>query len=239
MKLPESLRPLVAGYAWTRNTTGDSPAKTFRLDRASQEPRYLKVAPRSHWKELLSEKQRLDWLQAKLPVPKVLAYAEDHTSAFLLVSAIRGSDAASLTDEMPSKDVVGLLASGLRMIHEIPTDERPFDTSLDKEIERSKFNVDNGLVDETDFDDERMGRSAEALFRKLLSTRPGHEDLVFTHGDYCLPNVLIDCHEIAGFVDWSRAGVADRYKDIALVIRSISPNPPKDTDGRREESGRG
>jgi aminoglycoside phosphotransferase len=96
------------------------------------------------------------------------------------------------------------------MAHEVSIDQCPFDMSLQGEIERVRFNVTNGLVDEADLESQHQGKSAE--------------DLVFTHGDYCLPNILIDGNEIAGFVDWSRAGVADRYKDIALVIRSLRWN---------------
>jgi aminoglycoside phosphotransferase len=39
---------------------------------------------------------------------------------------------------------------------------------------------------------------------------------------------MIEEGEVAGFVDWSRAGVADRYKDIALVIGSIEFNTGSD-----------
>ena len=63
---------------------------------------------------------------------------------------------------------------------------------------------------------------------ELLSTRPSIEDLVFTHGDYCLPNVLLLGGELTGFVDWGRAGVADLYKDIALVLRSLEKNTGED-----------
>ena len=75
------------------------------------------------------------------------------------------------------------------MIHSIPVDQCPFDGTLANDIEAARFNVVNGLVDEDDFDDVRQGRSAEDLFRELLINRPAEEDLVFTHGDYCLPNM--------------------------------------------------
>ncbi len=221
--LPQAIRRLVEGYTWFDSSGGYSQTSTFRLNRRG-ESRFLKVAPISHWRELRSEKDRLVWLSGQLPVPEVLSFVEDHGKEFLLMSALPGSDASSIPGGDSSPDVVRLLAAGLRMVHEISIDQCPFDTSLQGEIERVRFNVANGLVNEAEFDNHRRGQSAQDLFEELLSSRPADEDLVFTHGDYCLPNVLIDGNEVAGFVDWSRAGVADRYKDIALVIRSLRWN---------------
>ena len=56
-------------------------------------------------------------------------------------------------------------------------------------------------------------RVPEELLEELLRTRPAGEDLVFTHGDYCLPNVLIDGQRLGGFIDMGRAGVADQAGD--------------------------
>ena len=215
--VPEPLQPCVAGAAWSRITVGESIAEVFRLDRSGRAALYLKIAPRAQRMELLWEKQRLDWLQGRLPVPAVVGYATDDRHEYLLLTALPGRHVADLVDQQPNEKVVHTLATGLRAIHALPSHDCPFDMTLDREIERARFNVVNGLVDEADFDDTRLGRTAAELFEELQTKRPADEDLVFTHGDYCLPNVMVDRGEISGFVDWGRAGVADRYKDIALA----------------------
>lgn len=73
-----------------------------------------------------------------------------------------------------------------------------------------------------------MGRKAIDLFEELVSNKPLDEELVFTHGDYCLPNVIMENQRVSGYIDWGRAGVADKYQDLALAIRSISYNFGKD-----------
>jgi aminoglycoside phosphotransferase len=81
-----------------------------------------------------------------------------------------------------------------------------------------------GLVDPNEFDDERQGRTSEDLVRELFKSKPSNEDLVFTHGDYCVPNIILNDEKLNGFVDWGNAGIADRYQDIALLTRSICYN---------------
>ncbi|MDQ4122555.1 MAG: phosphotransferase [Acidobacteriota bacterium] len=39
-----------------------------------------------------------------------------------------------------------------------------------------------------------------------------------------MPNVIFKDWQISGFIDWGRAGVADRYQDIALLARSVGYN---------------
>lgn len=226
--VPEPLQPFVEGLAWTRITVGESMSDIFRLDRSGRAVLYLKIAPRAQRMELLREKKRLDWLQGRLPVPNFVGYETDDRNEYLLLTPLPGRHVADLAVEEPNEKIVQLLATGLRAIHAIPIHDCPFDMTLNREIERARENVLNGLVDAADFAGTRRGRSAAELFEELLSTRPAGEDLVFTHGDYCLPNVMVDRGEVSGFVDWGRAGVADRYKDIALVVRSLERNTGED-----------
>src|SRR5919202_4271847 len=95
---------------------------------------------------------------------------------------------------------------------------------LDAEIARAEARLRHGQVDEADFDQQRQGHRAVDLFQTLRLTRPHAEDLVFTHGDYCLPNIMIDAGQVAGFLELGSAGIGDRYRDLALAARSITYN---------------
>lgn len=87
---------------------------------------------------------------------------------------------------------------------------------------RGRKRVSAGLVDETDFDEERLGRTATDVLNELLLSRsPRTHDLVVTHGDACLPNLMADADQFTGFIDCGRLGISDRFQDLALAARSI------------------
>jgi aminoglycoside phosphotransferase len=151
-------------------------------------------------------------------------FAEDEKGAYLLLSEIPGVPAI---DAPPEKDIPGVieeLVNGLKMIHELPAKDCPFHAPLEDRIEAARERMLEGLVDEDDFDRERLGRTARDLFEELTRSVPEKEDFVFTHGDFCAPNVILDDGKLSGFVDWDGAGVADRYQDLALLSRSVRHN---------------
>ncbi|TAX93232.1 aminoglycoside 3'-phosphotransferase [Rhizobium leguminosarum] len=220
----EALDARLAGYRFERDALGRSAASVFRLEALGLPTLYLKVERAGPFGELADEAARLRWLKTSgLSCPDVVAEDIDGVHNRLLISALPGSDLASALVLTPLARVE-LLAAALLDLHRLPIASCPFDHRLERRVAAAKARMQASIVDETDFDETRVGKSAEALFAELQSGSLGREDLVITHGDACLPNFIASEEGFSGYIDCSRLGVADRYQDIALACRSIAHN---------------
>ncbi len=180
---------------------------------------------------LFLEQAVLRHLANVLPVPRVLAFDQVEDHWVLRVSAMPGIDASDVRLHAHPERLVVALAQALRQIHALPVAAHMgLDRRLVVTVAEAERRLRAGQVDLDDLDDERQGMSADALVALLQASRPAGEDLVPTHGDYCLPNVLFDPQslELTGFVDLGRFGVADRHQDLALAVRSLRHNLHQD-----------
>jgi len=227
--LPPPLAADLDKYHRTGVGGGKSDASVTRFDRPHGGAVYLKTQRIATTRRpLFDEAERLGWMHAVgLPVPAVLQYHEWKGHEYLLLTSISGTDAAAPRAPERHGAVVAALAAGLRLVHATNISACPFDQSRRIRVADAKHRVEAGLVNESDFDGVRQGRSAHDLFAELMAARPGDEGRAFTHGDYCLPNVLLEedgagGYRVSGLVDCGSAGVADPYQDLALCARSIA-----------------
>lgn len=223
--LPSAITAHLVGYTAERDTLGYSGATVYRCDAPGREPLFLKYAAGPVRQDIADEHARLRWVAGRLPVPAVRAYAEMDGTTFLLMTAIPGRDTSKDDYGADVPAMVRELAAGLRLIHDTPADGCPFDHRLAAQIQRARARLDAGLVRTEDFDHMHAGRDPHELFAELLERAAAtHEDVVLTHGDACLPNVLLDAGCLAGFCDMGRLGMGDRYRDLALAARSLTYN---------------
>jgi aminoglycoside phosphotransferase len=205
----------------------------LRFERPNGAPVYLKtrpIPPTPAARPLFDEAERLGWMHAVgLPVPAVLQYHEWKGREYLLLTAMPGTAASATRPADRHGAVVAALATGLRLLHATNISACPFDQSRRSRLATAEARLRAGLVAEAKLDAGRQGRSAGDLYAELVATAPATEGRVFTHGDYCLPNVLLEEDgagglRVSGFVDCGDAGVADPCQDLALCARSVAFN---------------
>lgn len=83
----------------------------------------------------------------------------------------------------------------------------PFDYTLNKRLKEIKRRTGAGLLDRQKIEKEFRGESFEKLYQMIVTDPYSSEDLVFTHGDFSVPNVVIHHTIISGFIDIADIGI--------------------------------
>lgn len=241
--LPDPIAEAAAGSAWSSVTGSLSDARVDLLRWPDGRHAFLKSGrgsgtdPESAAAQLAVEHARLGWLAHHLPVPGVLAWVPASAEAgptgiaHLLTSPVAGAPATDPANHQDPDALILALAAGLRRVHELPLDGAPEPRGVEPRIDRARARVARGLVDRRDFEPAYARFTPERLVELLVDARPpGPEDLVVVHGDPTLANLLLGPSgergdlAMTGYVDVDRAGVADRYLDLAIIARSLASN---------------
>ena len=166
---------------------------TFRLG-----DRFLKWNPRTTGIDLARERDRLEWLAARHPAPRVLEFGEDTHAQWLVTTAVPGGCAVGDEWRARRPEAIAAIARGLRAIHAVPTDDFP-----------------DGWTEAV-----WVGRQPASI-----GPRPPILDPVLVHGDACAPNTLISAGGAwTGNVDFGDLAVGDRWADLAIASLSLDWN---------------
>jgi aminoglycoside phosphotransferase len=129
---------------------------------------------------LKGERDRIDWLAGRLPVPEVIGLIRAYGDDWLLTRELPGVHLHDASLGWEPERVARRLGEILREIHRIDAACCPFG-------------------------------------------EPGASH-VLIHGDYCLPNVLVDQGRLVGLVDLGRGGLGDPRDDLAAGVWTLHYN---------------
>lgn len=166
------------------------------------------------------EKQALTYLEDKLCVPTVLGYEKKAGKAYLLMSRTKGKMLCDPSILQNENRLYKSAIAALRILWNVDITNCPIRCTLSDLLRRARYNVEHNRVGAFDVDGFE---SPKALLSYLESNRPD-EELVFSHGDLCLPNIIVSCRGIEGFIDMGRSGISDKWRDIAILTRSLRDN---------------
>lgn len=218
--LPERIGSLVANKGFAADDIGMSGSSVLIYENM-----VLKI--QEHNEEAENEYGMLQFLKGKLPVPEVYAYETAGGKAYLLMGRCRGEmSCARIYMEDPFLQC-RLLAEGLKGLWSVDISACPFDQRLEYKLARAEHNIKNNLVDLENVEAGTFGengfRDPASLLQWLYENKPVEEP-VMSHGDYCLPNLFGTGDKAAGYIDLGRAGIADKWCDIAICYRSLRDN---------------
>lgn len=188
-KLPSAIKDKIGELNYSVDELGCSGADIIFFD-----DMVLKVEKTSGQSN--REYDILKWIDGRLSVPEVIEFVQENGYNYLLMSRLSGKMICS-EEKMKNPDFTAeTLANGLKKLWCLDISHCSYSSRLDERLKDAKYNIDNGLVDVDDAEEDTFGEN-------------GFAD--------------VDDNDIS-FLDLGKAGVADRWQDIALCIRSLKYN---------------
>lgn len=215
MKMPECIRALVGERPFVLDTMGGSDSQVLCFDDC-----VLKVEAANEVSN--NERRMMAWLEGRLPVPKILAFEEMDGVNYLLMTKVSGQMACNRSYLENPKRLLELLADGLYRLRNVDASDCPSDQTLKTRLRQAEAHISAGecRMDAGQFEGFA---SPEALLKWLMENVP-EEKPAFSHGDFCLPNIMGEGGCMTGLIDLGSAGVADWDYDVTTCRDSLERN---------------
>lgn len=192
-------------------------AKVYYIDKGPGY--YLKTAAKG---ALQKEAAMTRFFCSKYLSAEVLSY-ESLEQDWLLTRRIPGEDcldALYLSDPVRLCDTTAQL---LRQLHETDPAGCPVHRTADY-LATAETNYRSRRYDASLFPDNWGYASAEEAWQEIARNGRFLQADTLLHGDYCLPNILLDHWQFSGFIDLDAGGLGDRHIDLFWGIWSLAFN---------------
>ena len=220
---PALFYPLLGGYVY--DSSCSRAAKVWFLD--ADGGYYLK---RTEKGALAKEAAMTRFFHEKGLAAEVLAY-ESLENDWLLTRRVPGEDCTHAMYLDDPKRLCDTTAELLRRLHGESTAGCPVHRTADY-LETARKNYEAKAYDMALFPDNWGYASPEEAWHVVEECGKDLQSDVLLHGDYCLPNIMLDNWKFTGFIDLDAAGLGDRHIDLFWGIWSLGFNLK--TDAYRE-----
>ncbi len=204
---PHAYHPLLTG-ARVYDSSCSPEARVWFIDRDGGY--YLKRAPLG---SLEKEALLTRYFYKKGLSAEVL---DDRSDAYdwLLTARVKGEDCThqDYLDE-PTR-LCDLLAERLRLLHETDGADCPVQNRMRAYMALAEENHARGAYDLSYYEDYDPRATADGVWQVAREYSRYFKNDTLLHGDYCLPNILLDGWRFSGFIDLGNGGVGDRHVDL-------------------------
>lgn len=230
MELPRFEDPALRDLRPEEVHVGLSGARVFRLyDGTGRPVAVFKGVPTDRpdlAEELDDEISRTVWMaRFGLATPRVLESEPrpEGPSRWVVSTHLPGTPAHEPGAAREHPRLVEVLAEAARTIHASHVGRVVFREGLAENLEQARERVTAGLVQRSwrgsRYEGTDPARALAEVERRVERAGPLPE--VVTHGDFCLPNVLVTADLGWGLVDLGQAGISDPHRDLAAMVGSL------------------
>lgn len=225
LSLPEELLEWI-GNAPVYDSSGQSGARTVYVDRDCGA--YLKMAGRGALALACQMQTYFSKHRMSSPVLRYLSADRD----YLITAPLKGEDGTHekyLAEPGRLSEAFGL---SLRHLHEVDPSDCPVKDRMSNLVRSACTDP----FSQTHLDDisEYIGAAHAGTSSAEVAAMSGIlRNDVLIHGDYCLPNIMLDGWAFTGFVDVADGGVGDRHYDLAWGLWTLNWNLKTQKHGQR------
>lgn len=181
---------------------------------------YLKRAPHA---SLAREATMAAYFHQKGLGPEVLSYLSAEYD-WLLTARAAGEDATHPENLSRPEALCDAMASALRALHELPYADCPVPDRMREYFATVEEGYACGRFDATLFPSRVAPTGAEEAYALFRAGREQLSDRVLLHGDYCLPNIMMQNGAVTAFIDVGNGGVGDRHIDLFWGVWTLEYN---------------
>lgn len=215
--IPDLFHPLLAGSR-VYDSSCSQTAQVFYIDRDGGY--FLKSAPKG---TLQKEALLTKFYHSKHLGAEVLAY-ERLDKDWLLTARVPGEDCI---DPRYMQDPIRLCdttAELLRMLHSTDFTGCPIPNRTADYLSTAAKNFAAKAYDVSLFPDNWGYTSPEEAWQVVEENGKYLKTDTLLHGDYCLPNIILEDWRFSGFIDLDTGGVGDRHVDLFWGAWSLNFN---------------
>lgn len=178
---------------------------------------FLKRAPKG---TLARQALMTDYFHHKGLSTPVIAF-ESLQEDWLLTRCVPGKDCTHSRYTGDPKRLCDVTAELLRRLHDTEAGDCPVRDRTGEYLQNARHNWLGKKYDASLFPDNWGYQTPEEAWQVVHTQGRYLRKDTLLHGDYCLPNILLEDWRFSGFIDLGAAGMGDRHVDLFWGIWSL------------------
>lgn len=206
-KFPEELHPLISGSRLFDSSSSPE-ARVIYIDRDNGY--FLKISPKGSLEREVKMTEYFSRLNLSVAPLRYISSDKD----YMLTERIRGEDcthAAYL--ENPSR-MAEIIAERLHLLHNTEACDCPVKERMGEYFSLAESNFKKGIFDSSFLPQKYEDLNSCKVWELVEQNKHIFSNDTLIHGDYCLPNIILDGWKFSGFIDLGNAGVGDKHVDL-------------------------